>query len=75
MSGSGRTLARRILYPIKHTDASINGILHALNLILRLISDPNCLPRNLTSLGLPTFDAASYVFQTFPYLFTDSGCE
>ena len=34
---------------LKGTDTSINGVLDPLNLIFCLISDPNCLTRNLTN--------------------------
>ena len=77
-AGSGGTTTGEVLYLLKGTDTSINGVPDALNMILRLISHLNCLIGNLTNLGLATFEAASYVFKTFPYfpyLFADSGCE
>jgi len=61
---------------LKDSDTSINGVLDTLNLILRLISDPNCVTRNLMNLGLPTLDAAGYLAcQAFPYLFNGFRCE
>src|ERR1700676_1522209 len=65
-----------VLSLLKGTATCSTCVLIALDLILRLISAPNCLARNLTSLGLPTFDAASYlVCQGFPYLFAGFRCE
>jgi hypothetical protein len=53
---------------LKGPDTGINGVLDPLNLILRLIRDPNRLTRNLTNLGLPTLDAARYfVHQALSY--------
>jgi hypothetical protein len=72
--GSGGTTGE-VLYLLKGADTSINGVPDTLNTILRLIRDLNCLIGNLTNLGLATFEAISYVFQTLPYLFSDSGCE
>lgn len=61
---------------LKGSDTSINGFLDPLNLILRLISDPNCLTRNLTNPCLPTLDAAGYLAcQAFPYLFNGFRCK
>jgi len=57
----GRTLTRGVPCFLKGADTSINGVLDALNLILRFIRDPNCLSRNLTNFGLPTFKATSYL--------------
>src|ERR1700756_2145587 len=63
-------MTSRVLCLLKGTDTSINGVVGPLNLILRLISDPNCLTRNLTNPCLPALDAAGYVVcQAFPYLF------
>lgn len=61
-------MTRGVLCLLKGSDTSINGVLDTLNLMLRLIRDPNCLTRNLTNLGLPTLDAAGcLVYQALSY--------
>jgi hypothetical protein len=65
-----------VLCLLKGTDTSVNGILDPLNLILRLISHPNCPTGNLTNLGLSTLNAAGQLAcQAFPYLFNGFRCE
>ncbi len=61
-------MTRGVLCLLKGPDTGINGVLDTLNLVLRLIRDPNRLTRNLTNLGLPTLDAARYfVHQALSY--------
>ena len=61
-------MTRGVLCLLKGPDTGVNGVLDSLNLILRLIRDPNCLTGKLTNLGLPTLDAARYfVHQALSY--------
>ena len=61
-------MTRGVLCLLKGPDTGINGVLDTLNLVLRLIRDPNCLTRNLMNLGLPTLDATRYfVHQALSY--------
>jgi|ERR1700757_2583935 hypothetical protein len=61
---------------LKGSDTSVDGVLDTLSLIFRLISNSNCLTRNLTNPHLPTLDAAGYLAcQAFPYLFDGFRCE
>jgi hypothetical protein len=61
-------MTRGVLCLLKGSDTGINAVLDPLNLILRLIRDPNRLTRNLTNLDLPPLDAARYfVHQALSY--------
>lgn len=69
-------MTRGVLCLFKGTDASINGTLDALNLLLRLIGQSNYFTGNLTRLGLSTLDTASNLAcQVFPYLLNGFRCE